>query len=44
MAVRYQTPMATMTATADDGMSSIALVNADNNVAGTIAWTPDRLR
>lgn len=42
IAVRYQTPMATMTGATDPELSSIALLDADGNVAGAVAWTPDR--
>ena len=42
IAVRYQTPLAVITATPDDDASSIELADADGKSAGTLAWTPDR--
>ena len=42
IAVRYQTPLAVLTNTVDPDTSSIALVDADNHVVGTVAWFPDR--
>lgn len=42
IAVRYQMPVAEMVAEASPNQSAINIVDAQGNVAGTIAWTPDR--
>lgn len=41
-AVRFQTPLGTLSDTVDPGASSLALTNADGKALGTIVWTPDR--
>ena len=40
--VHYQLPVANLVETPGDDSSSIRLVDAAGNVAGTIAWSPDR--